>query len=77
MKQDARIVPVLVRVLEESNLDGTRGENERYMAARALGRIGPAAKPALPELKKLLRHTDPMLALTAAEAIKAIEAGGK
>jgi hypothetical protein len=34
-------------------------------------------RPDLPELKKLLRHPDPMLALTAAEAIKAIEAGGK
>ena len=34
IKQDARVVPLLVRTLEESNLDGTQGENERYMAAR-------------------------------------------
>jgi hypothetical protein len=43
------------------------------MAARALSRIGPPAKPALPELTKLLRHPDPMLAATAADAIKKIE----
>src|SRR5207249_6228340 len=61
MKQDARAVPLLVRVLEESNLDGLSGENERYMAARALGRVGSAAKPAVPELVKLVTHHDAML----------------
>jgi HEAT repeat protein len=73
VKQDDRAVPLLVRTLEESNLDGTGSDNERYMAARALSRIGPAAKPALPELTKLLRHPDPALAATAADAIKKID----
>jgi HEAT repeat protein len=77
MKQDDRAVPLLVRTLEESNLDGTGGENERYMAARALARIGPAAKPALAELTKLLRHPDPALAATAADAIKRIDTAAK
>ena len=73
MSQDTRSVPLLIRTLEESNLDGSQNENERYMAARALGRIGSAAKPALPELTKLLTHHDAALAATAAAAIKAIE----
>jgi len=75
MKRDARVVPFVVRTLEDSNLDGRSTENERYMAARLAGRIGPPAKPALPELRKLLNHSDAVLATTAAEAIRAIEAG--
>ena len=72
-KQDARAVPLLIRTLEESNLDGSEGDNERYMAARALGRIGTSAKPAAPELVKLLNHHDGALAATAAESLKAID----
>ncbi len=75
MSKDERAVPLLVRALEESNLDGTGIENERYMAVRALGRIGSAGKPAVPELVKLLTHHDPMLAATAADALKAIDPG--
>ncbi len=71
--KDERAVPLLVRALEEANLDGTWGENERYMAARALGRVGPAGKPAAPELAKLLAHPDAQLAATAAAALKAID----
>ena len=77
MKQDKRVVPFLVRTLEESNLDGRSTDNERYMAARLAGRIGPAAEAAVPELRKLLPHPDAVLASTAAEAIRMIEAGGK
>jgi HEAT repeat protein len=73
LRQDARVVPLLVRTLEESNLDGRSDENERYMAARLLGRIGAPAKPAVPELRKLLTHPDPALAEAAAEAHKAID----
>lgn len=77
MKQDRRVIPLLMRSLEEGNLDGRSTENERYMAARALGRIGPAAKAVVPKLRKLLSHPDTGLAEIAAEAIRAIEAAGK
>lgn len=73
MNKDERVVPVLVRSLEESNLDGGDGENERYMAVRALGRIGAPAKPAVPELLKLISHHDLALAATASAALKAID----
>jgi HEAT repeat protein len=77
LKKDDRVVPLLVRTLEESNLDETGGHNERYMAARALSRIGPPAKAAVPELTKLLNHPDPAVSAMAADAIKAIEPGKK
>ncbi|MFO0825946.1 MAG: HEAT repeat domain-containing protein [Gemmataceae bacterium] len=73
MSKDERVVPLLVRTLEESNLDGLSGENERYMAVRALGRIGTAGKPAVPELLKLLEHPDAALAATARTALKALD----
>lgn len=73
MNKDERVVPLLVRTLEESNLHGSgRTENERYMAVRAIGRIGVPAKAAVPELLKLVNHHDVALATTAAAAIKAI-----
>jgi hypothetical protein len=53
---------------------GRSTENERYMAARALGRIGSPAKAALPELRRLMSHPDAALADVAAEAVQAIEA---
>lgn len=73
MGKDGRAIPLLIRALEEANLSGTEGENERYMAARALGRIGPDAKGAVPELLKLLGARDPDLAATARAALKAID----
>jgi HEAT repeat protein len=73
MNKDARVVPLLVRTLEESNLEGTGSDNERYMAVRALGRIGAAGKPAVGELVKLLTHADQQLAAAAAQALKAID----
>jgi len=72
MKKDERAMSLLVRTLEESNLDGSGSENERYMAVRALGRIGVAAKSAVPELVKLLTHHDTALATAAATALKLI-----
>jgi HEAT repeat protein len=56
---------------------------DREGAGDVIGRIGEAAKPAVPELVKLLHHHDYMLAETAANALKAIDpaaatkAGGK
>jgi HEAT repeat protein len=73
LKKDERVVPLLVRALEESNLEGTGSENERYMAARALGRIGAPAKAAVAELQRLVHHPDRALAATAAAALTAIE----
>lgn len=73
INKDGRAIPLLVRALEESNLTGTDGDNERYMAARALGRIGADAKPAVPELLKLLGHPDEHLDATARTALKAID----
>ncbi len=73
LNKDGRVVPLLVRALEESNLSGTESENERYMAARALGRIGADAKPAVPELLKLIDARDPDLATTARTALRLID----
>lgn len=73
LSKDARVVPLLVRALEESNLEGTGSENERYMAARALGRVGADAKGAVPELVKLVKHRDHALAAAALTALKAID----
>jgi HEAT repeat protein len=71
--KDGPALPLLVRALEESNLGGLESENERYMAARALGRIGPDAKIAVPELLKLLNARDEALATTARTALKLID----
>jgi HEAT repeat protein len=73
MSKDVRSIPLLIRALEESNLTGTENENERYMAVRALGRIGADAKAAVPELLKLIGTRDPDLAATARAALKAID----
>ncbi|MDY3555085.1 HEAT repeat domain-containing protein [Gemmata sp. JC717] len=73
LNKDARVVPLLIRALEESNLEGTRSEDERRMAVRALGRIGADAKDAAPELVKLAGHRDAALAAAARAALKAID----
>jgi HEAT repeat protein len=73
ISRDPRAIPLLVATLEEANLEGTPFENERYMAARALGRMGNAAKVAVPELLKLINHRDIALATAARTAIKAID----
>lgn len=73
INKDGRAVALLVRALEESNLSGTESENERYMAARALGRIGADAKVAVPELLKLIDARDEAVASAARTALKAID----
>jgi HEAT repeat protein len=76
-KESPRAVPVLLEVLRQSwyrrSLLEDDPANERYMVARALGRIGPAAREALPELLDLLDASDPYLRATAAEALKRID----
>jgi HEAT repeat protein len=71
--RDARVVPFLIRCLEEANLTGIESENERYMAVRALGRIGADAKAAVPEIAQLIHARDPTLAVTARTALKLID----
>lgn len=71
--RDARVVPFLIRCLEEANLTGTESENERYMAVRALGRIGADAKAAVPEIAQLIHARDPILAVTARTALQLID----
>ncbi len=73
MNKNAKAIPLLIRALEEGNLDGTAGENERYMATRALGRVGADAKDAVPELLKLINHRDYAVATAACAAVKAID----
>jgi HEAT repeat protein len=44
----------------------------RTEAARALGRIGPEAKSAVPALNAALKDREPLVAREAAEALKRI-----
>jgi HEAT repeat protein len=73
MNRDGRAVPLLVGALEESNLIGSDGDNERYMAARALGRIGADAKPGVPELLKLIEARNETLATAARAALVLVD----
>lgn len=84
-RQEPRAIAVLVQVLEEhidvsippthENLAALA--NHRYMAARALGRIGPAAKEALPVLRDLLDDEDADLTDAISDAVKKIESSRK
>jgi HEAT repeat protein len=84
-RQDPRAIAMLVEVLREhidvgippthENLEALA--NHRYMAARALGRIGPPAKDALPALRDLLHDEDADLRDTIADAVKKIESEKK
>lgn len=76
MRQDRRAVSVLLDVLRDADFsDAPAANNERYIAARALGRIGPPAKAALSSLLHLLSNEDPLLCKTVVEAVKQIDAG--
>ncbi|MFO0947145.1 MAG: HEAT repeat domain-containing protein [Planctomycetota bacterium] len=50
---------------------------QQSLAAEALGKIGPPAKSAMPELKKLLEDNDPVVCTAAAFAVLRIEPGDK
>ena len=74
LDKNARAVPLLLEVLREAPFaDPSDSGNMKYMAARALGRIGPPAKEAAPVLRELLQDEDPFVRMTAAAALKAIE----
>ena len=59
------IIPLLINYLDDSNLNDE--------AAEALGRFGPAAKPALPKLVPLLKITDKDLHHAVVEALQKID----
>jgi HEAT repeat protein len=76
MKEDAHAVAVLAEVLREAGLsERSSAGNERYMATRALGRIGPAARAVVPALLDLRHDEDPDLRRAAAEALARIDPG--
>jgi HEAT repeat protein len=72
MEQHPQAIPTLVEVLSE---DGPGVGIERYMAARALGRIGPPAKAAVPALLRARADVNPSVRETATEALEAIAPG--
>jgi HEAT repeat protein len=72
MEKHPQAIPTLVEVLGEDRPDAGV---ERYMAARALGRIGPPAKAAVPGLLQALSDVNPDVRETAAEALEAIAPG--
>lgn len=57
------------KMLKDHRIDS---EGTRTAAARALGRCGPAAKAAVPELVKCFKDQEPMTRVAAAEAVRAI-----
>jgi HEAT repeat protein len=74
MKGAPRALTVLRDALREGYVhDDPPAANQLYMAARALGRIGPPAREAVPDLRDLLSAEDPHLRATAAEALKRID----
>ena len=60
-----------------TNLLKSKNYSDRVGAAVALGRIGPAAKAAIPALNELLRDEVKLVHTTAAEALEKIEANKK
>ncbi len=67
-------IPALILTLRDNDR-GPHGRviDVRQSAARALGAMGPAAKPAASELKSLLEDPDPAMRLEAATALWRIE----
>ena len=65
----ATAVPNLVKLLQA----GSNGPGTMYAAAYALGRIGPAAKPALEKLRELTASEDELMATVAVWSALKIE----
>jgi HEAT repeat protein len=73
-KPQTPAVAALREVLHEAMLPDKSGQgNIRYMAARALGRLGASAKAAVPELLDLLHDEDDTVRSTARQALKRID----
>jgi HEAT repeat protein len=62
-------VPALIKALKDPD------SVVHSYAARALGKIGPGAKPAIAALKEALQDSDPDVDDNAAEALAEIGAG--
>jgi HEAT repeat protein len=69
-------VPSLVRVLEDKNEAKRDGGGPAERAARALGRIGPAARDAIPALLKAMR-TEHYVRISAAKALVSMGTAAK
>lgn len=65
---DARVMAALAKCVADSDAEA------RYFAIDALGRIGPAAKPSIGELKKAMQDAEPRVRLRAALSIARIDA---
>ncbi|MBN8628707.1 MAG: HEAT repeat domain-containing protein [Planctomycetes bacterium] len=67
-RRKADVVPQLQTMLE------SQSRQSRYGACEALGKLGPAADAAAPQLRKLLNDSDPWLQSLAAMALPALGA---
>ncbi len=65
------VVPALIRVLESDG--GRNNHRTREAAARSLGRFGPAARKAVPALKKTVAQNDEWLAYASISALMHID----
>jgi hypothetical protein len=65
-RRAAPVAPELLKLLD------SRHRDSRYGACDALGRLGPAADAAAPQLRALLRDPDPWMQSLAARAIPAL-----
>jgi HEAT repeat protein len=73
-QHDARAVAILREVLREGCMaDKPIAGNMRYMAVRSLGRLGPPAKAAVPDLLDLRHDEEPDVRATAIQALKRID----
>jgi HEAT repeat protein len=70
--QNKKIASIAVPLLTEA-LDNAETDLARYEAARALGNLGPAAKSAVPALKKLSQDGSDSLRAAAEEALQQIQ----
>jgi hypothetical protein len=66
--------PEAVPALREL-LAAAKTSNSKHALVRALGFVGPEARPALPELRDLLSYNDPEVHTAVEQAIRSIEGG--
>jgi HEAT repeat protein len=77
-QKDERSIATLREILKDallSNRDSVA--NERFMIARALGRLGPMAAPAKQDLLELQNDRDPIMRATVADTVRRMEPASK